>query len=306
MSFREVVAISKIIFGVTDDNKALLTEFMGLVIPDLVGKKSESGDSRRIDITQFLHLAVVGYHQMQADESLSQHKKPAGSGGGTVEKGIREMDAPEMDRNFEVLNLQQSGSGGANLGATSGSSKNLSTYLQEQKAADHSKVQKNSKVLSSYFDTDPMQGAASVATSGTTLTPPQPPPEANAAQMQMLGLPQEGEEEEEEQEAWEKCAEQNASDEEDKLEYESIQVDREREFLTALCEPLEDMLSEESFNFVLDEMFDQVRTGINIAFEEYNPRSHDEFDEVLARIISSDEFVHAMSATRDYLVQTLD
>jgi len=61
MSYRECSAVSKIIFG--DDNEQMTRDFMHLLQPHLVGQKTENADSRRIDITQFLHLAVVGYHQ---------------------------------------------------------------------------------------------------------------------------------------------------------------------------------------------------------------------------------------------------
>jgi hypothetical protein len=61
MSYRECSAVSKIIFG--DENEQMAKDFMLLLHPHLVGQRTENADSRRIDITQFLHLAVVGYHQ---------------------------------------------------------------------------------------------------------------------------------------------------------------------------------------------------------------------------------------------------
>ena len=93
MSFKEAVAVSKVIFGVNEDNRALLTDFMSLVMPNLVGQKTEKVDSRRIDITQFLHLAVVGYHQFQAEESMGGPPPQRHAGGGTVERAAAEADA---------------------------------------------------------------------------------------------------------------------------------------------------------------------------------------------------------------------
>jgi hypothetical protein len=93
MSFKEAVAVSKVIFGVNEDNRALLTDFMSLVMPNLVGQKTEKVDSRRIDITQFLHLAVVGYHQFQAEESMGGPPPQRHAGGGTVERAAASSEA---------------------------------------------------------------------------------------------------------------------------------------------------------------------------------------------------------------------
>jgi hypothetical protein len=60
MSYRECITVSKIIFG--EENEQMIKDFIALLQPHLVGQRTESNDSRRIDITQFLHLAVVGYH----------------------------------------------------------------------------------------------------------------------------------------------------------------------------------------------------------------------------------------------------
>jgi hypothetical protein len=67
MSFRECITVAKIIFG--EDNEQMTRDFLALLQPHLVGAKTEQSDSRRIDITQFLHLAVVGYHQSHPSDS---------------------------------------------------------------------------------------------------------------------------------------------------------------------------------------------------------------------------------------------
>ena len=66
MSHRECVQVARIVFGAK--NEQLCKEFLHLVTPQYVGQKSDQGDSRRIDITQFIHLAVVGYHQQTQKE----------------------------------------------------------------------------------------------------------------------------------------------------------------------------------------------------------------------------------------------
>ena len=61
MSYRECVSVAKTVFGAAND--VMCKDFLAIIAPQLVGQKTESSDTRRIDITQFLHLAVVGYHQ---------------------------------------------------------------------------------------------------------------------------------------------------------------------------------------------------------------------------------------------------
>lgn len=64
MSYREACHVAKVVFG--NDNEEMYREFMSLVTPQMVGSKGDTTDSRRIDITEYLHLSVVGYHQSQA------------------------------------------------------------------------------------------------------------------------------------------------------------------------------------------------------------------------------------------------
>lgn len=74
LSYRECVAVAKAVFG--ESNESMCRDFLAIVSPQMVGQKSEPNpngigngtDTRRIDITQFLHLAVVGYHQTRPPE----------------------------------------------------------------------------------------------------------------------------------------------------------------------------------------------------------------------------------------------
>jgi hypothetical protein len=93
LSYKECVAVAKAVFGET--NEMMCRDFLAIVSPQMVGQKSDGvppqgggvgvggnrgngggggSDTRRIDITQFLHLAVVGYHQTRPEEG--------GGGGG--------------------------------------------------------------------------------------------------------------------------------------------------------------------------------------------------------------------------------
>jgi hypothetical protein len=77
MSYREATHIARIVFG--SDNDEIYKEFLSLITPQMIGTKNETSDSRRIDITEYLHLCVVGYHQ-------SQKQDP--SNGGAVERTL--------------------------------------------------------------------------------------------------------------------------------------------------------------------------------------------------------------------------
>lgn len=84
LSFRECVSVAKIVFG--DANDVMCRDFLSIVTPQMVGQKGDGigvADTRRIDITQFLHLAVVGYHQTRPQDD--DDGVPRGGGGMTGE-----------------------------------------------------------------------------------------------------------------------------------------------------------------------------------------------------------------------------
>ncbi|RYH07209.1 hypothetical protein EON65_41980 [archaeon] len=61
MSYREAVHIARIVFG--SDSEDMYRDFILLITPQMIGSKTDTTDTRRIDITEYLHLSVVGYHQ---------------------------------------------------------------------------------------------------------------------------------------------------------------------------------------------------------------------------------------------------
>ena len=67
MSYRECMQVSKIVFG--EEGEPMMREFINLLLPHMVGQRTETSDTRRIDITQFMHLAVVKYHQTQTQDA---------------------------------------------------------------------------------------------------------------------------------------------------------------------------------------------------------------------------------------------
>jgi hypothetical protein len=85
LSYRECVAVARAVFG--DSNESMCRDFLAIVTPQMVGQKTDpppnkiggGTDTRRIDITQFLHLAVVGYHQTRPEDGndeSSEHGSP--------------------------------------------------------------------------------------------------------------------------------------------------------------------------------------------------------------------------------------
>jgi hypothetical protein len=100
LSYRECVSVARSVFG--EANEGMCRDFLAIVSPQMVGQKHDTtgggSDTRRIDITQFLHLAVVGYHQTRPpeegedgrrdDEGFSHGHSHAGQGQGySIGKG---------------------------------------------------------------------------------------------------------------------------------------------------------------------------------------------------------------------------
>ena len=104
LSYRECVAVAKAVFG--ESNELMCRDFLAIVSPQMVGQKSEPNpngigggtDTRRIDITQFLHLAVVGYHQTRPpDEEHGNYSGPSKN----------HMDLPRSESLNDKMNLQR-------------------------------------------------------------------------------------------------------------------------------------------------------------------------------------------------------
>ena len=115
MSHRECVQVARVVFGAGNDT--LCKEFLALITPQMVGQKTDQGDSRRIDITQFLHLAVVGYHQTQGSNS--------GGGAGTLGVGDTPGGGGRSSSPKRFSNYQGPGGGGSAAGSSS-----VDAYLQ--------------------------------------------------------------------------------------------------------------------------------------------------------------------------------
>ena len=76
---RQCVSIARTVFG--SDQDPMFQEFMAMVDQELVGSSEQEGggpadeSSARIEVTHFLHLAVVGYHETRPEAQQQQQQQ---------------------------------------------------------------------------------------------------------------------------------------------------------------------------------------------------------------------------------------
>jgi len=107
LSYRECVRIANIIYG-SQGNEAICKRFIAMVTSQLVGQVTDTTDSRRMDITQFLHLAVIGYHYAQNMMNLDD---TAGRTGPGPAGGATDGPGPYSDNQQSQSELDEVGSG---------------------------------------------------------------------------------------------------------------------------------------------------------------------------------------------------
>ena len=104
MSFREANLVSKAVFGSTDEQ--MHRSFLNIVNTQVVGQRTETTDSRRIEISQFLHLAVVAYHQTQLNDANASSLNGFRGNGGEADMSNQEYyslpDDEELARALET------------------------------------------------------------------------------------------------------------------------------------------------------------------------------------------------------------
>lgn len=66
LSFRDCSLVSRVVFGSESD--PLFRTFMTMIERNMQGKKTTKADNRKIDVGNFLHLAVVEYHETRPQE----------------------------------------------------------------------------------------------------------------------------------------------------------------------------------------------------------------------------------------------
>eukprot|EP00945_MAST-04E_sp_MAST-4E-sp1_P006562 g6562.t1 len=87
LSYKECQIVARVVFG--DERDPLYQAFMQMISRRLVGKKTERRDNRRIEVTQFLHLALVEYHETrpaddEEDIAAAELAAAGGLGGNTM------------------------------------------------------------------------------------------------------------------------------------------------------------------------------------------------------------------------------
>lgn len=110
MTYREAVHVARIVFGT--DNDDLFRDFLALITPQMVGEKSELVDTRRIDMTEYLHLSVVGYHQSQARGGNNQLLIPIPGQTVPPEPVPLPPNRSDLDRMQDILNSPPPAQGG--------------------------------------------------------------------------------------------------------------------------------------------------------------------------------------------------
>lgn len=91
LSFRECVTVAKLVFDPDDTGgDAMYADFLATVEAHCVGLKRATADTRRVEVSQFLTLAVVGYHQDRPEEPPFGGAPPRGP---PAADGDAELDA---------------------------------------------------------------------------------------------------------------------------------------------------------------------------------------------------------------------
>ena len=100
MSYREATLVSKAVFGSTDEQ--MHRSFLNILNTQVVGQRTETTDSRRIEISQFLHLAVVAYHQTQLNDANAANRG-RGNGGEIDAIGKESYNLPDDEELARAL-----------------------------------------------------------------------------------------------------------------------------------------------------------------------------------------------------------
>lgn len=116
MSYREATLVSKAVFGSTDEQ--MHRSFLNIVNTQVVGQRTETTDSRRIEISQFLHLAVVAYHQTQLNDANASSLSGGRGNGGEMDTSDHEYyNLPRDDELARALeaDMEVSTPGGSSI-----------------------------------------------------------------------------------------------------------------------------------------------------------------------------------------------
>ena len=85
LTYRECQIVARIVFGSEKD--PLYVSFMAMVDRHVRGRKMRGNDSRRIEVYQFLHVALVGYHETRPAEDEEEIAAAEGIEAGMLSSG---------------------------------------------------------------------------------------------------------------------------------------------------------------------------------------------------------------------------
>ena len=85
LTYRECQIVARIVFGSEKD--PLYISFMAMVDRHVRGRKMRGNDSRRIEVYQFLHVALVGYHETRPAEDEEEIAAAEGIEAGMLSSG---------------------------------------------------------------------------------------------------------------------------------------------------------------------------------------------------------------------------
>lgn len=344
LSYRECVHVAKTVFG--DANENMCRDFLSIVQPQMVGRKGGVGsdgkqqpDSRRIDITQFLHLAVVGYHQTRPDENEDDndgydfpqdHREQWGDASELKKARPLPAKSPSGGNYMSRYSMQNSPGDGPSLVNTSTpyqtqhefASNDFSEeddYLNrlQQDREEILQMQQQGNFFNEYEEdgienfNDPMlmqddngMDLADLATSS--------PPERSKAQSladfakQRKQMDELNNELSRNNEDYEQSQYDENPNEQETIS--DVQYQREKEFLGMFCDSVYEFPNDVASSIV-DELSERLHNKVSsfLNSEEQKrpmglPQDPDDFDDIVVNYLQSDELQADMAAARDLML----
>jgi hypothetical protein len=301
MSYRECMQVSKIVFG--EEGEPMMREFITLLLPHMVGQRNETSDTRRIDITQFLHLAVIGYHQAQTGESDDEDNQG---------------DEPHQHHDhrpsvvFQGTNgaHMQVGGEGHRLSLTQGAAV---TMPGARGGGDYTNALVHHNQGEDLGGSRPTRhNSAVVASAGQDLgggggSPRRQQQDRSDSMVLHQGGEDLGGSPSAKSPTLAALASADAPDHAEELN--ALQQDRQREFLDYICEPLEDYMhngaiSETDTEQILHSLFETLNDEVShrVSAANGSVRDIDDFDELLLEILRDEQLLPLMEKERDRLV----
>jgi len=302
MSYREACLVSKAVFGSTDEQ--MHRSFLHIVNTQVVGQRNETTDSRRIEISQFLHLAVVAYHQTQSSNKQDSSSGTNGKGeelnNGWHDKIANEEEQYTVDDIVEenYYNLPED----AEL--AEGLENDFENYAPSSipkkklvpQESDGTNLADNDGEMwgeGGYYDDGEL-----AENDGTDVAMPE--------YLDSTGI---------KNNVWQEDNDDNINVDGDddlrptkdnlgeEVDLTQIQIDRENEFLAVLMGSLEE-LPDEFVESVQEQLLETLRSKLSEAIEAFpEPETLDQFDDLIVSILSSDEFVNNMVQARDHILE---